>query len=127
MGLWYNAGPLGICGDEDGGAMSSWYVFSAMGFYPVAPGRPVYVIGSPLFDEVRIKLEGGKTLTIVARNNSARNKYIQSATLNGKPLNKPWFEHADIAKGGDIVFEMGPSPNKQWGASEADAPPSLSR
>jgi predicted alpha-1,2-mannosidase len=127
MSVWYNAGPLGICGDEDGGAMSSWYVFSAMGFYPVAPGRPVYVIGSPLFDEVRIKLGNGKTLTVTAHNNSARNKYIQSATLNGSPLNKPWFEHTAVANGGNIVFEMGSRPNKQWGSSVEAAPPSMSQ
>lgn len=127
MNLWYNARPLGICGDEDGGALSSWYVLSAMGFYPVAPGRPVYDIGSPLFDEVRITLGNGKVFTILARNNSGPNKYIQSAALNGKPLDRPWFRHADLAGGGSLVFEMGPRPNKAWGSSADAAPPSLSR
>jgi predicted alpha-1,2-mannosidase len=74
MKIWYNAGPLGICGDEDGGSLSSWYVLSAMGFYPVCPGRPVYDIGSPLFEETRINLAGGKMFTITAMNVSAKNK-----------------------------------------------------
>ena len=91
MKIWFNAGPRGISGDEDNGEESSWYVFSAMGFFTVCPGRPVYDIGSPIFEETRLTLAGGKVFTITARNVSAANKYIQSATLNGKPLNKPWF------------------------------------
>jgi predicted alpha-1,2-mannosidase len=127
MSVWYGDGPLGICGDEDGGAMSSWYVLSAMGFYPVAPGRPVYDIGSPLFEEVRITLGNGKVFTISAKGASARSKYIQSARLNGKPLDKPWFEHADIAQGGTLSFEMGERPNTAWGSAPEAAPPSMSR
>ena len=113
----------GIPGDEDGGAMSAWYIFSAMGLYPVTPGMPMYVIGAPLFDEMSIQLPNGKKFVVTAHNNSAQNKYIQSATLNGEPLNKAWIMHADIVDGGELIFEMGPRPNKSWGASEA--PPSF--
>ena len=127
MKIWYNAGPLGICGDEDGGSLSSWYVLSAMGFYPVCPGRAVYDIGSPIFEETKITLAGGKVFTITARNVSAKNKYIQSAELNGKPLNKPWFEHADMVNGGTLGLVMGPRPNTAWGSAPEAAPPSMSR
>jgi predicted alpha-1,2-mannosidase len=127
MKIWFNAGPLGFSGDEDNGEESSWYVFSAMGFFTVCPGRPVYDIGSPVFDEVRLTLAGGKVFTITARNVSAANKYIQSATLNSKPLNKPWFEHKDMVNGGSMVFEMGPRPNTAWGSAPEAAPPSMSR
>jgi predicted alpha-1,2-mannosidase len=127
MKIWFNAGPLGISGDEDGGEESSWYVFSAMGFFTVCPGRPVYDIGSPIFDEVRLNLAGGKVFTLTARNVSAANKYIQSAMLNGKPLNRPWFEHKDLANGGTLVLEMGPRPNTGWGSAPEAAPPSMSQ
>jgi predicted alpha-1,2-mannosidase len=127
MDVWYGDGPLGICGDEDGGAMSSWYVLSAMGFYPVSPGAPSYEIGSPLFEETRITLDKGKVFTIRAENVSAQNKYVQSATLNGKPWDKPWFAHSDMASGGSLVLVMGPRPNLQWGSAVDAAPPSMSR
>jgi putative alpha-1,2-mannosidase len=97
-----------------------------MGFYPVDPSTSDYILGSPLFDQVRLHLGNGKVFEIVARNNSARNIYIQSATLNGKPWNKPWFSQADIANGGTLVFTMGPEPNKTWGADPRQAPPSMS-
>jgi len=126
MKLWYNAGPFGLSGDDDGGAMSSWYVFSSMGFYPVCPGRPVYDIGSPIFDRITISVGGGKTFVIEARNVSDKNKYIQSATLNGRPLNKPWFEHTDLMRGGKLTLEMGPRPNEKWGSAPEAAPPSMS-
>lgn len=127
MDVWYGDGPLGICGDEDGGAMSSWYVFSAMGFYPVSPGQPSYEIGSPLFEETRIALPKGRVFTIRAENASAQNKYIQSATLNGKAWNRPWFTHSDLASGGTLVLTMGPKPNFQWGSAPEAAPPSMSQ
>jgi predicted alpha-1,2-mannosidase len=127
MNVWFNAGPLGLPGAEDGGSLSSWYVLSAMGFYPVCPGRAVYDIGSPIFDEVKIMLGNGKVFTIEAKGVSAKNKYIQSAELNGKPLNKPWFAHGDIAEGGRLVLQMGPRPNKTWGSSPDAAPPSMSQ
>jgi putative alpha-1,2-mannosidase len=125
--VWYGDGQLGICGDEDGGAMSSWYVFSAMGFYPVSPGLPAYEIGSPLFEETRIRLENGKVFNIKAENVSAQNKYIQSATLNRKAWNQPWFQHTDLAAGGTLVLVMGPRPHMAWGSAPAGAPPSMSR
>jgi len=127
MKIWYNAGPLGIPGDDDQGEESSWYVLSAMGFFTVCPGRPAYDIGSPIFDETRITLGNGKVFTIEAKNVSAQNKYIQSATLNGKPLNRPWFTHGDIASGGALVLHMGPRPNATWGSSPHAAPPSMSQ
>jgi predicted alpha-1,2-mannosidase len=126
MRLWYNAGPFGLSGDDDGGAMSSWYVFSAMGFYPVCPGRPIYDIGSPIFDRVTINVGDGRTFVIEARNVSDKNKYIQSATLDGRPLNKPWFEHADLTRGGKLTLEMGPRPNEKWGSAPEAVPPSMS-
>jgi predicted alpha-1,2-mannosidase len=97
MDVWYGDGPLGIPGDDDGGATSSWYVLSAIGFYPVCPGSPVYEIGSPIFENSTIQLGNGKAFTIQANNVSARNKYIQSARLNGKPLTRPWFRHDEIS------------------------------
>ena len=126
MDIWYGAGPLGIPGDDDGGETSSWYVFSAMGFYPVCPGSPVYEIGSPIFEKTSITLDHGKQFTVTAHHVSAQNKYIQSATLNGKPLNRAWIQHSEIAGGGTLVLEMSDSPNTQWGSAPENAPPSMS-
>ena len=126
MELWYDTTPFGLSGDEDGGAMSSWYVLNAMGIYPQCPGRPIFDIGSPIFDEVTIDVGHGKTFVIEAKNVSAQNKYIQSATLNGKPYDRPWINHSDIIQGGKLVFQMGSRPNKSWGSSPDVAPPSMS-
>jgi predicted alpha-1,2-mannosidase len=112
-------------GMDDQGSTSSWYALSAMGFYPVDPSTPDYIIGSPIFDRVRLQMGNGKVFEIDARNNSERNKYIQSATLNGKPWNKPWFSHADIENGATLVLTMGPQPSKTWGVDPHDAPPSM--
>jgi predicted alpha-1,2-mannosidase len=112
---WFRNDLMGIPGDEDGGGMSAYYVLSAMGFYPVSAGKPVYSIGSPLFTQTSIHLENGKTFTIKARNVSDSNKYIQSARLNGKAWNKPWFTHEDIVNGGTLELVMSDRPNKQWG------------
>ena len=106
MRQWFRNDLMGVPGDEDGGGMSAFVVFSAMGFYPVTPGSPTYNIGSPLFNHVRIALGNGKTFEIIAENCSDENKYIQSAMLNGKPWNKPWFEHKDIIKGGTSGFHF---------------------
>ncbi len=122
-----DASGYGYAGMDDQGATSSWYVLSALGFYPVDPSSPVYIIGSPIFDAVKLRLGNGKTLELIARNNSTTNRYIQSATLNGKAWNKPWFGHADIAGGGRFEFVMGPEPNKTWGAAPEAAPPSMLR
>ena len=127
MDVWYGDGPLGIPGDDDGGATSSWYVLSAMGFYPVCPGSPAYEIGSPIFARTTIRMGNGKLFTIVANHVSARNKYIQAAQLNGKPLDRAWFRHADIANGGTLVLEMSDHPNLEWGSAPQLAPPSMSR
>ncbi|MGB2870164.1 MAG: GH92 family glycosyl hydrolase [Bacteroidota bacterium] len=127
MDVWFDDDPLGICGDEDGGALSSWYVFNAMGFYPVTPGSPVYNIGSPIFAKVTLSLGNGKEFVLRAKDVSAVNKYIQAATLNGQPLDKPWFQHSEIANGGTLELQMGPRPNKAWGSQPGDAPPSMSK
>lgn len=123
--MLYQTGPGGICGNEDMGSLSSWYVFSALGFYPVAPGQDLYIIGTPLFKEARIKLNSpyqGKEFIIKSNKISSDNIYIQSAQLNGEKLDKPWLTHADIVKGGTLIFEMGPMPNKEWGSRPEDAP-----
>ncbi len=122
----HNTSRAGLCGNDDCGQMSAWYVFSAMGFYPFCPGMPIYTIGSPIFEKVTIHLDNGKDIIIEARNVSRENKYIQSAILNGQPWNKPWFWHSDIADGGELIFEMGPEPNTIWGSAPEDAPPSMS-
>jgi len=124
----YRTGPGGICGNEDMGSLSSWYVLSALGFYPVCPGQNTYIIGTPRFEEATIKLnkpfEAGQ-FTIKANQVSPKNKYIQSATLNGKPMSKSWLSHEEITKGGTLIFEMGPAPNKEWGTDPSDIPPSM--
>lgn len=127
MDVWYGDGPLGVPGDDDGGATSSWFVFSAIGFYPVCPGSPVYEIGSPLFAKSTIRLGNGKEFTVIANHVSRRNKYIRSAQLNGKPLNRAWFWHSEIADGGKLVLEMADQPNPEWGSLPEDAPPSMSQ
>ncbi|WP_430972644.1 GH92 family glycosyl hydrolase [Sunxiuqinia rutila] len=121
----YRTGPGGLCGNEDMGSLSSWYVLSSLGFYAVTPGSPTYVIGSPLFGEVRLKVENGKTFTVKAVNNSTQNKYIQSAMLNGKPFSRTWISHAEIMEGGVLEFQMGPKPQRGWGTGISDVPPSL--
>jgi predicted alpha-1,2-mannosidase len=124
METLYDDKPDGLSGNEDCGQMSAWYILSSMGFYPVCPGEPNYIIGSPLFDKVTINLENGKKFTIRANNVSANNKYIQSATLNGKDYQKSWFTHNDIMNGSEFAFEMGPKPNKSWGVSPDSRPSS---
>ena len=114
-------------GMDDQGSTSSWYVMSAMGFYTVDPSSPNYILGSPLFRHIALHMGNGKTFEILANNNSDKNIYIQSATFNGKPWNKPWFSHDDIAGGGKLVLTMGAEPNKQWGSASEDAPPSMSQ
>ena len=118
MDMWFDDSPLGLPGDEDGGALCSWYVFSAMGFYPVTPGNGLYAIGSPFFKKVSIDLPGGKCFTIRAENCSRKNKYIQSARFNGKEFNRAWIRHSEIVSGGNLELQMGDKPNKNW-ASDA--------
>ena len=121
---WFRSDLMGLPGDEDGGGMSAFVVFSMMGIYPVTPGLPVYNIGSPVFPLVRIHLDGGRVFEIDARGASRDNKYIQSATLNGREWAKPWLTHDDVARGGRLVLQMGDTANRQWGARPEDAPPS---
>ncbi|AXY77938.1 glycoside hydrolase family 92 protein [Paraflavitalea soli] len=121
LDTWFKDNVFGIPGDEDGGGMTAFVVFSAMGFYPVTPGLPVYTIGSPVFEKTTINLKDGKKFTLIANKASAVNKYIQSAKFDGKPLTTPWFTHAQLMAGGKLELEMGPKPNKAWGVSTAQS------
>lgn len=112
---WFDDNIFGIPGDEDGGGMSAFVVFSSMGFYPVTPGRPVYAIGSPVFSRVSIDLTNGKTFTVIAHNCSEVNKYVQSAKINGVELKTPFFTHEQLINGGTLELEMGSRPDKSWG------------
>ena len=125
MTEFYKTGVAGLCGNEDCGQMSAWYLFSALGFYPVTPIGGVYVLGSPMVSHAVINVGHGKTFTIDAKNLSMENYYIQSASLDGKPLDRPWFTHADLLRGGTLTLEMGASPNKQWGSDPTAMPPTL--
>jgi predicted alpha-1,2-mannosidase len=124
LDTWFTDTTLGMPGDEDGGGISAFVVFSMMGFYPVTPGVPIYGLASPVFDKITIRLHNGKSLQIICRNNSRDNKYIQSIRLNGKILNQVWFRHADVVNGGMLELELGNTPNKNLGAAPADLPPS---
>jgi predicted alpha-1,2-mannosidase len=124
LNQWFRNDLMGVPGDEDGGGMTAFVVFSYMGFYPVTPGMPEYNIGSPIFDNVKMDLGNGKFFEVEAVNNSDENKYIQSATLNGETWNKPWFSHDDLISGGKLVLQMGPKANRNWGSSVNDVPPS---
>ncbi len=115
MQKMYTSKPDGLCGNDDCGQMSAWYVFSAMGFYPVTPGQNTYAIGSPIFEKVTINLENGKKFVIKADKVSERNKYIQFASLNGKVYENSYLTHEQIMKGGKIIFMMNDVPNKIWG------------
>lgn len=117
----------GYCGDEDNGQTSAWYVFSAMGFYPVCPVANQYVIGTPYFDKMTLHLENGKTMTITAQNCNQDNKYIQSLSINGTPSTKNFFTHDQLMQGGNIHYVMGSTPNKQRGISDSDAPYSFTK
>ncbi|HEV2691766.1 MAG TPA: GH92 family glycosyl hydrolase [Verrucomicrobiae bacterium] len=124
----YGTGVNGLCGNDDVGQMSAWYVLGAIGFYPVSPVDGVYLIGSPVFDKVTLQLDAkyypGRAFTVIARNNSPENVYIQSATLNGKPLERAWLRHEEIVAGGVVELQMSSVPNKNWGTEQL--PPSLS-
>jgi putative alpha-1,2-mannosidase len=118
LDAWYPDNIFGIPGDEDGGGMSAFVVFSMMGFYPITPGIPVYTIGSPVFDKVTISLPGGKKFVIDARGAGDGEKYIQKAWFNGKEIKKPFFTHEELMKGGELKLEMGSYPNKNWGVEK---------
>lgn len=122
---WFRNDLMGIPGDEDGGGMTAFVVFSQLGLYPVTPGLPMYVIGSPMFRNARLALGKGKYFEIQCHNYSVDNKYIQSAKLNGETLDKSWVSHDDLIKGGKLEFVMGKHPNKAWASGEAAFPPSF--
>ena len=125
MDSFYKPEPDGLAGNEDCGQMSAWYVLSALGIYPVNPADGTYEIGSPIMDRADIQVTGGATFTITAQNVSAANKYIQSAMLNGAPLERPWITYQDLMKGGTLEFIMGDKPNTGWGSANTATPPSM--
>lgn len=112
MDIWFTDSPTGICGDEDGGAMSSWFVFSALGFYPVCPGKPEYALGTPLFDRAEIQVGDGRVFRVISPGAGEGKRYIRSAMLNGKPLERPFLTHEQIVSGGELVLEMDRRPTK---------------
>lgn len=122
----YQGTPDGYCGDEDNGQTSAWYVFSALGFYPVCPGTDQYVLGAPLFKKLTLNLDNGKAFVISAPANSSANLYVQKAVLNGQVWDKNWIAFSTIQQGGEIQFTMGATPNKARGTSASDSPYSLS-
>lgn len=122
---WFRNDVMGVPGDEDGGGLSAFVVFSMLGFYPVTPGLPMYAIGSPVFERMHLNLGNGKVFRIACNNYSPENKYIQSAKLNGVDWNKSWFTHECLVNGGELEFVMGKFPNKKWASSETSVPPSF--
>lgn len=127
MNRLYMATPDGYCGDEDNGQTSAWYVFTALGFYPVCPGSNEYVLGAPYFNKVTVSLENGKKLEIVAPANSDTNRYIKTLNYNGKNYTKNYINHFDLIKGGRLLFDMDGKPNKNRGVKDSDFPYSFSR
>ena len=126
MDKLYSATPDGYCGDEDNGQTSAWYVYTALGFYPVCPGSDEYVLGSPLFKSATIHLENGKKITIKANKNQQSNRYVSSMKLNGKNYSKNYLKHSELMKGANVIFEMSPTPNKERGIHRTDFPYSFS-
>ncbi|HQJ20787.1 MAG TPA: GH92 family glycosyl hydrolase [Bacteroidales bacterium] len=122
----YNYTPDGYCGDEDNGQTSAWYVFSALGFYPVTPGTDQYVFGSPLFDRVTLTFEDGKKFVIDAQGNSRKNVYVESIKLNGRKLDRNFITHRELQRGGNLQFNMSPEPNYERGTKEDSFPYSMS-
>jgi len=127
MDQLYTPDPDGLCGDEDNGQTSAWYVFSAVGMYSVCPGALQYVLGSPLFGKITLHLENGKAFEIIAKNNSPENVYIKTAQLNGKGYTKTYLQHEDITRGGTIIYEMSNQPNTKRGVNPEDAPYSMTK
>ena len=121
----YTDKPDGLSGNEDCGQMSAWYIFSSIGFYPLNPSNGAYVFGSPLFDDVTMKLQDNKTFRVIAENNSDKNIYIQSVELNGKDYKYSYITHKDLTKGGTLKFTMGPKPNKNFGKEKMYRPQSI--
>ncbi len=126
MDKLYTPAPDGYCGDEDNGQTSAWYVFSALGFYPVCPGTDQYVLGSPLFKDVTLKFENGKSLRLHAPGNSAQARYLNGVKVNGGVHAANYFTHGALTKGGTITYEMSTKPNQQRGTRTQDFPYSFS-
>ena len=127
MDKLYNPNADAYCGDEDNGQTSAWYVFSAMGFYPVCPGTKQYAMGSPLFQKILVKLENGKTIQIEAPDNNNQTRYVKDVKVNGKSVSRTWLEHDELTKGATIKFQMSSKPNKKRGTDEKDAPYSFTQ
>jgi predicted alpha-1,2-mannosidase len=127
MDEMYRPRPDGLCGNDDCGQMSAWYIFSALGFYPVAPGSNEYVLGSPAVKRAEIELAGGRTFRIVAENQAPRNVYVSEVRLNGERLERTYLTHAEVIGGGELRFVMSDRPNRKWGAGAAARPYSMSR
>ncbi|TKG94946.1 glycoside hydrolase family 92 protein [Puteibacter caeruleilacunae] len=123
----YGNQPGSLCGNDDCGQMSAWYIFSAMGFYPVCPGTNDYVIGSPALPKITMNMSNGKSLKMRCENYAPKNIYVQSVSLNGEKWTKSWFSYDEIKDGGEIVFKMGDHPNKSWGKNRKAYPPSISK
>jgi predicted alpha-1,2-mannosidase len=123
MAKLYQATPDGLCGDEDTGQTSAWYVFSALGFYPVCPGDTNYLIGSPLFERATLNVGHGKKLVIEAKNNGPQHPYIRAATLDGAPFNRTYLNHQQITAGGELVFEMSSTAEYKWASAPESRPP----
>jgi predicted alpha-1,2-mannosidase len=117
MDRFYLPGPDGWLGDEDTGQMSAWYILSALGFYPVNPGQPIYALGSPMFDRAELHLENGKTFKVEVQRTDPGDIFVRGVWLNGQALDKCWIEHRQILAGGVLRFQLGPKPNTEWGTS----------
>ncbi len=126
MDKLYSAHPDGYCGDEDNGQTSAWYVFSAIGFYPVCPGSDEYILGSPLFKSATLQLENGKKITIRSNNNQKSNRYVSSMKFNGKKYTRNYLKHSELKNGASVLFEMSATPNKERGIHTRDFPYSFS-
>ena len=127
MDRMYTPGPDGYCGDEDNGQTSAWYVFSALGFYPVCPGTDEYIVGAPLFKKATLHFENGNSLVIDAPNNSKKNFYVNSMNVNGTDYTKNYLRHEELFKGGIIKVDMSNQPNMNRGTKEEDMPYSFSK
>jgi predicted alpha-1,2-mannosidase len=127
MDKFYTSAPDGYCGDEDNGQTSAWYIFSALGFYPVCPASDQYVMGAPLFKKATLHLASGDDFVIEAPENSAENRYMDNVRLNGKEYSRNYITHSDITSGGKMTVSMSAEPNTQRGTTDEDRPYSFSR
>jgi putative alpha-1,2-mannosidase len=127
MDKFYGNRPDSLSGNDDCGQMSAWYIFNALGFYPVAPASGYYVIGTPCAEEITVKLKNCKKFVMRAENYSDKNIYIQSVKLNGRSWNKTYIPFQEVHNGGELVFTLGKTPNKKWGTALDSVPPSISK